>query len=160
MALGVAIVANADAKGRWCEGVLSGTPSPGTFMEILPATNPVSGRYSFRARSSAGGSADAVLIMVNNWEGGQINTTAGTSGDRVKLYWPLPGDELNALVAESAGTGTSGENLIGDRLAINSSGLLYAGGSLTQRPFWLIDRTGLSATATSLRLVWYIGHAA
>lgn len=160
MARGNAIILTADPKGVFDEGIINDTSKPGTFMEIVPATGPTSGRFTWRARSAANGAKGPVVILLNNWEEGQLATSAYTSGDRCKLYWPLPGDDLNALVAESSGTGTSGENAIGDRLAINTSGMLMAGGSLATQPFYLLDRTGLDAYATALRWVKYLGSFA
>lgn len=161
MARGSAIVINADARGNWEEGKVTDTSLPGTFMEIVPATNPEAGRFSWRARSLANGAIGPVVILVNDWEQGHVATlavVANTGGH--KLYWPLPGDELNALVAESTGTGTSGENAIGDRLSINTSGRLMAGGALATRPFWLLDRTGLETYTTALKWVKFLGCTA
>lgn len=159
MAQLTALVLNADNRGKWGEGVISGTPNPGIFLEIVPATNPVSGRFTWRARSAANGAFGPVVELVNNWETGQGVTTAYTSGDRCKMYWPLPGDELNAVVAESSGTGTLGENLIGDRLSINNSGQLMAGTS-NQQCFYLLDRTGLDTYTTALKWVQFLGSNA
>lgn len=163
MARGAAIVLNGAAHGFWEEGIVTDTSLPGTHMEIVPNTNPVGGRFSWRARSAANGAAGPTVILVNNWEEGQVaapstTPTANTGGH--KLYWPLPGDELNALVAESAGTGTSGENLIGDRLSINDSGLLMAGGALTEKPYYLLDRSALASKATRLLWVKFLGSYA
>src|SRR5262245_23392713 len=122
MARGAAIVINADVKGNWDEGIVTDTSKPGTHMEIVPAVAPTGGRFSYRARSAANGAKGPILILVNDWEQGQVATTAmvaNTGGH--KFYWPLPGDDLNCLVAESTGTGTSGENAIGDKLAVNTS---------------------------------------
>lgn len=161
MARGLAIVVNADPKGLWEEGYINDTSKPGTHVTIVTNTNPVGGRFFFQAVSRANGSKGPVLILVNDWEQGQIATTAmvsGTGGH--KMYWPLPGDELNCIVAESSGTGTSGENLIGDLLAINDSGFLMAGGALATQPYWLLDRSALQTKVTALRWVKYLGSFA
>lgn len=161
MARGLSIVINADARGNWDEGYISGTPKPGTHVEIVPATAPVGGRFTWRARSAANGAKGPIVLLVNDYEQGHIATDAvvtGTGGH--KLYWPLPGDDLNCLVAESSGTGTSGSNALGDRLAVNTSGMLMAGGSLATQPYYLLDLTGTDAYATSLRWVKYLGSFA
>src|SRR4051812_5417543 len=146
MARGAPIVVNSDPKGNWEPLILNDTSKPGTFLTIVTNTNPVGGTFTFQAVSRANGAKGPVLILVNDWEQGQtaaanFANVASTGGH--KGYWPLPGDELNALVAESTGTGTSGENLIGDLLAINDSGFLMAGGALATQPFWLLDRSAL-----------------
>lgn len=161
MARGAAIVVNADNRGYWDEGIVTDTSKPGTHMEIVPATNPTGGRFSYRARSAANGAKGPIVLLLNDWEQGIVATTAtvaNTGGH--KLYWPLPGDDLNCLVAESSGTGTSGENAIGDRLAVNTSGLLMAGGALATQPYWLLDRTGLETYASALKWVKYLGSFA
>lgn len=163
MARGNAIVLNAAAYGFWEEGIVTDQSLPGTHMEIVPNVNPTGARFSWRAKSAAAGVACPTVLLINDWEQGQIaapttTPTANTSGH--KLYWPLPGDDVNALVAESAGTGTSGENLIGDRLAINSSGFLMAGGALTVRPYYLLDRSAVFTKATRLLWVKFLGSYA
>lgn len=163
MTRGAAIVLNSMFRGNWENLVLNDTSKPGTFLGIVAATNPVGGAFLWQARGLTPGSPGPVLILVNDWEQGQtaaanFPNVASTGGH--KGYWPLPGDELNALVAESSGTGTSGENNIGDRLAIRADGLLLAGGSLTSQPFYLLDRSSLAAKATALRWVKFLGSYA
>lgn len=161
MAQGLAIIVDGDPHGNFNEGYISGTPKPGTHLEIVPATAPVGGRFTWRARTAANGSKGPIVVLVNDFEQGHVATDAvvsGTGGH--KMYWPLPGDDLNCLVAESTGTGTSGENAIGDRLAVNTSGMLMAGGSLATQPYYLLDRTGLESYATSLRWVKFLGSFA
>lgn len=156
MASGNAIIVNADPRGNFGEGVLSGATYPGVHLEIVPATNPVSERYTWRARSSANGAAGPIVVLLNDWEQGGTGTDQIATAVRVKFYWPLPGDKMNCRVAESSGTGTSGSNLIGDRLSVNTSGLLMAGTSTVQ-PYYLLDRTGLDTYTTALKLVLYLG---
>lgn len=162
MARGNTIIVNADPKGFFEEGYVTDTSLPGTHMEIVPATNPVGMRFSYRARSTANGGPGGTILLINDWEQGQIaaptvTPTANTGGH--KLYYPLPGDEVNALVAESSGTGTSGENLIGDSLSLNDSGFLMAGTG-TEKPYRLLDRSVLNTKATRLLWVKFLGSYA
>lgn len=156
MAQNIPIVLSADPHGTWMEGKLTDTSLPGTHVEIVPATAPVGGRFSWRARSSANGAADPIVFTVNMWEAGHTVTTTPTANDRAKFYWPKNGEEFNLRVAESSGTGTLGENLIGDRLSVNNSGMLMAGTS-TSKPYYLLDRTGLDTYTTALKWVQYLG---
>lgn len=156
MAQGTPIVLSADPKGVWMEGKLTDTSLPGTHVEIVPATAPVGGRFSWRARSSANGAADPCVFTVNMWEAGATVTTTPTANDRGKFYWPFNGEEYNLRVAESSGTGTASQNAIGDRLSVNDSGLLIAGTS-TSKPYYLLDRTGLDVYTTALKWVQYLG---
>lgn len=162
MARGNDIIVNADPRGFIEEGYVTDTSLPGTHLEIVPATNPIGGRFSYRARSLANGSPGPVIVLLNDWEQGQIaaptvTPTANTGGH--KFYYPLPGDDLNCLMAESAGTGTSGENLIGDTLSINDSGFLMAGTG-TSKPYRLLDRSVLNTKATRLTWVKFLGSYA
>ncbi len=159
MALGNAIILNSDFKGLIQAIKLSGATLPGTFMEIVPATAPVSGIWTFRAVSRANGAVGCVCILLSQWEEGGLATTSIASAQWAKIYWPLNGDELNAVVGESSGTGTSGQNLLGDTLSISDSGTLMAGTS-TAKPFWLLDRTDLATYAAALKRVQYLGSYA
>jgi hypothetical protein len=153
---GYEIVASANPKGNFESIFVSGTPLPGTFMEIVPAVAKQGGRFTYRARSSAAGSTGPVAILEADSKQGVLPGTAYTSGSPARIYWPIHGEELNALLEESAGTGTSGEENIGDRLAISSDGMLQAAGGATSAPFYLLEHGGISAT-NPLKLVKYIG---
>jgi hypothetical protein len=160
MAKGTKIVCDADPKGHFEEVIISGTPYPGTFMEMM-STAPVGGRYSYRNVTRANGAKGEVAILCEDSNQGKTATDAYVSGTRGLIYWPIAGEELNALLRESAGTGTLGEENIGDLLAIEkTTGELMAGGALASTPFKLMEHVGGSSGTDQLVLVKYLGNQA
>lgn len=162
MAKGNSVILTGDPKGTWEECIVSGTPKPGTCMELVPTTAPVSGRFTYRAVTRSNGAAGPVTILDIDRQQGKIRTDAYVSGTRGFLYWPVAGEEFNMLLRESAGTGTGGETNIGDLLAIEkTTGELMAGGSLTSRPFMLMERVTQDVLGTDTHhWVKYLGNQA
>lgn len=152
--IGQTIVAVADPKGRFEEIWVSGTPSPGTFMEILPSTDKKGGRFTYRARSQASGGLGPVAVLCEDNLNGKTVTDAYQTGTLAKIYWPLFGEEINALLEESAGTGTSGEENIGDKLAIRNDGILmgYNSAVHTGYQFQLLEHGGVDTAGANLKL--------
>lgn len=141
MALGNKILVNTDAKGRRQSCIISGTPKPGTHMEIVPATGPNgSGLFTFRAQSRADGTAGQIVVLIEDDEQGKGANDAYVSGTVGKLYWPLPGDEMNVRMRDQPGTGTAGIDNVGDLLAVDgATGMVQAAGSATQKPWVLLE---------------------
>lgn len=159
--IGQDIVASANPQGKFEEVIISGTPLPGTFMEIVPSSAMVGGRFTMRNVTRANGAIGPVCILRADSLQGKMPTDAYVSGTRGFVYWPVAGEYLNALISESVGTGTAGETNVGDRLAIQQdSGQLMAGGSLASRPFSLIERTGNDGKVDTIKLVQYLGNSA
>lgn len=147
-------------RGVFEECTVSGTPYPGTCMEIVPSTAPANGRFTYRAVTRANGAKGPVVVLGPDRLQGGLMTTIYVTATRGFLYWPVAGEELNMYLRDSAGTGTAGEENIGDLLAIEKdSGLLMAGGSLASTPFWLMEHRGV---ATGDVHVWvkYLGNNA
>lgn len=160
MAKGTEIVLSADPKGHFGEGIVSGTPKPGTCMELVPATNPVSGRFTYRAVTRANGAKGPICVLLPDRLQGKLSTDAYVSGDRCFLYWPIAGEELNMLLRDTVGTGTAGEENIGDLLAVEKdTGELMAGGALASTPFQLMEHRGVAAS-DELVFVTYLGNNA
>lgn len=148
------ILLNTDAKGRRQSCIISGTPKPGTHMEIVPATDENgSGLHTYRAQSRADGTAGQLVVLLEDEEQGKTVSDAYVSGAVGKLYWPLPGDEFNLLMRDQPGTGTAGIDNVGDLLAIDgATGMLQAAGSATQKPYQLLEN--LTQDQSSNSLVW------
>lgn len=135
MARGNAIVVSSQARGVFREGIINGTPKPGTMMTIKPAVVSVGTRFTWEAflatNSGSGGTVrDAakrlVTVLLPDDVSGANATTAYVSGTRGFLYCPAPGEELNMLVADFAGTSSASELIaIGDMFcAQNGTGKL------------------------------------
>lgn len=160
--LGNKILVNDDAKGRRQSCVISGTPKPGTHMEIVPSTAPNgSGLHTYRACSRADGTTGPLIVLLEDDEQGKTYADAYVSGTVGKLYWPVQGDELNLRMRDQPGTGTSGIDNVGDQLSIDgASGMLQAGGSATQKPYWLLEDLTQDQSADSLVWVQCLGTQA
>lgn len=157
---GTEFVLTSPPRGVVEECIVSGTPFPGTCMEIVPATSPQGGRFTYRVVSRANGAKGPVVVLAPDRLQGGLMTTQYVTNTRGFLYWPIAGEELNMRLRETVGTGTAGEENIGDLLAIESgTGELMAGGALASQPFMLMEHLGVASTDQP---VWtkYLGNQA
>lgn len=141
MAKGNEIIVSANPRGAFLEGYVSGTPKPGTVMQIKAATEPKGGRFTYEVfNGAADAERAAIIVLLPNQLLGKIATDAYVDGERCFLYCPLPGEELNMLVA-AAGTGTGDSIAIGDRFIVDDgTGLLIdTTGSPESEPFVAIE---------------------
>ncbi len=149
MAKGNAVIVTPEPKGRFTEGTVSGTPVPGTCMEIVPSTDPVGGRFSYRARSSADGTQGPIIILLEDLLQGKTFDDAYASGDRCFLYFPVNGEEFNMAIRDQPGTGTANIENIGDLLTVDgASGMLQPAGSSLSAPFTLLEHGSIDPTTT------------
>jgi hypothetical protein len=132
-------------SGRILEGIVSGTPYPGTVMQRKAATEPVGGAYTYEAYNrDADGNRPAgalwVLLEPGVLDPSKLITDAYADGARCRLYCPVPGDWLLMLVSK-AGTGTGDSIAIGDILIVDDgTGYLVATtGSPENEPFSAIE---------------------
>jgi hypothetical protein len=130
-------------------------------MERVPATEPVNGRYTYRAvQTGSNGDRRPIYVLLSDSTQGVTPDINGantmTSGRQIQLYVPLPGDELNLLVKNIAGT--SDKFAIGDKLMIEgASGKLLAGtGAAVSQPFE-VEETVPALTADTLIACMYVG---
>lgn len=163
MAKGNNIIVSSPTRGVFLEGIVSGTPKPGTVMQVVAATEPVNGRFTWEAyNQSWDAQPSLVAVLLPNYLTGGIATTAFTSGERCQLYCPAMGEELNMIIEDVAGTSATSDYAIGDRLEINDgSGKLQDASTGTTRnysvPFILLE-TITDTTADYLAHVMYTGH--
>lgn len=156
MAFGNEIIIVSEPKGTFIEGIISGTPKPGTCMEVTPSTSAVSGDFTYRVSSMANGRKRLVMVLLNDALQGRLATDAYTTGTRGQMYCPLPGEDLNMLVKKESGTGTLGEENIGDLLQITSTGLLEAetgskvAGTEYYTPFTLMEHGSTAFSGDTL----------
>ena len=110
MARGNCILINGtDPKGRMVEGIIATgeTPKPGTILQMDPTVALAGGVHTFKLynRDADGNNpAGPHYVLLEDSYQGTDATTAYAAGARCRLYPPLPGDELNLLVANIAGT--------------------------------------------------------
>jgi hypothetical protein len=108
------ILLTPDAKGAYVEGVISGTPLPGSLMEVVPGQARIGTQLTYRAFSGVSGGQSQGFILLPDQLLGAGPLTAYADGSRCRMYVPLPGDELNVLVGQVSGTGAA--VAIGDQL--------------------------------------------
>lgn len=123
MARGNGIIVSANPRGVFMEGVLGSgitTAYPGKVLQIQPATALVGGRHTFEIYNADADGArpkGPIYILLEDALQGKAATEVAVAGDRIRLYTPLPGEELNLMIGDVAGTGddhTKGEMLIID----------------------------------------------
>lgn len=157
MALGNLVVLPGDPRGMKLEGTISGTPKPGTMMEIV-ATALVNGRPTYRVyQPGTDGEQRVCVICYQDPFNGQLATTAYADGDHGFFYIPLPGEEMNILVQDVAGTGD--DHAIGD-IMIPKSGtgkFVVTTGSPEMEPFILLE-AATDPTADALMRAFYTGR--
>lgn len=152
MAKGNEIIVSADPKGTFLEGVISGTPKPGTIMEIVPATATVGGEFTWRAyQPGTDGQQRLIAVLLPDTLQGQLATTAYVSGARCFLYCPIPGEDLNVLKGDVAGT--ADDFAIGDLLMVDSGTgkVIATTGTPESNPFICLETV---TDPTADQLVW------
>lgn len=152
------IVLTAAPAGRFLEGIVSGTPKPGTMMQIKAATEPSGGRHTWEVfNGAADGERTLVAILLENWFLGKGPTDALANGERCQLYCPIPGDELQVLLQNQAGTGDA--FAIGDKLIVDdgTGKFIATTGSPESEPF-IVMETQAALTEDTLCHVMYTGH--
>ena len=155
---GTKIIVIAEPKGTREECIISGTPLPGTVVELVPSTAPIGGRFTYRLCTRTNGAKGPVVILTEDHLQGKLATDAYVSGTRGFLYWPVAGETFNMLIRHTVGTGSAGEENIGDYLAVEkATGELMAGGSLTSQPFMLLEHLG-QESGDQLHWVQYLGN--
>lgn len=130
MARGSRIVVSPNPRGQYVEGIIGVgiTPKPGTILQLDISEALVGGRHTwelYNADADGGRPKGPFIVLCEDELQGKTVSDAYAAGERAKGYIPLPGDELNLLVANLAGTAddhTKGEMLIVD----DTTGLMIA----------------------------------
>lgn len=134
-------------KGVFLEGIVSGTPAPGTVMVPTTAVD-VNGDFTWQAWTASTGAAGLQAVLLPDQLQGQLPTTAYVTAKRCFLYVPLPGEFMNMLFADVAGTGDI--HTVGDLMGVQTStGLLVINSSFTSTP-WMCMETIAAPTANTL----------
>lgn len=146
MAKGNEILISAGYVGRRLEGIIAGTPKPGTCMALKNVALQ-SGRATWEpfgttaASSNNGVAADGdqrlIAVLLPDELQGKAATVAYVTGSRCFLYCPLPGDELNMLFENQSGTGDDTDFVIGDLFMVDdgTGKLLVVDSDAQSEPF-------------------------
>ncbi len=131
------------AKGVYMEGIIEGTPKPGTVMQIKAATEPIGGRPTwvpYNRDADGNRPQGPLIVLLPDHLQGKIATDAYVTGARGFGYVPQAGEELNMLVANQAGTADA--FAIGDLLMVDDTtdnGMLIATSSPETEPFMVME---------------------
>lgn len=158
MASGNEIIVSANPRGVFLEGIVDGTPKPGTIMQIKAATAAVNGRFTWEVfDAGADGDQRLIAVLLPDSLQGKTASDAYVDGDRCFLYVPAPGEELNVLVADISGTGD--DWAIGDLLIVDdgTGKLIATTGSPESEPFIGLEAV-TDPTADHLLHVMYTGY--
>ena len=155
MSKGNGIIVSAEPRGRFLEGIISGTPKPGTCMQLQIGTAAIGGRFTYEIYGGASGTVindgdprEVIILLEDNLQGFS-NGTAYVSGTMGRLYVPLPGEEFNMLLKDISGTvaHTHGERLARD----NDTGKLVVQTDGTKAAdFQLLENITLTVVADVL----------
>ena len=159
MAKGNEIIVTAEPKGVRLEGFVSGTPKPGTLMEIAAATEPIAGEHTWQVyQPGTDGERRLMAVLLPDHLQGKTEEDAYVDGDRCFLYCPLPGDHLNMLVANISGTSDTfaiGDILIADT---GTGKLIATTGTPESEPFILLETEDTALTADELKWCMFTGY--
>lgn len=160
MAQGTEIIVTAEPRGNFLEGIVSGTPKPGTVMQVSAAVEPQSGAFTwvvYNRDADGNRPAGPIAVLLPDRLQGGLETAAYTTGSRCYLYCPLPGDLLNMLFANVAGT--SDTFAIGDIMIVDdgTGKLIATTGSVETEPFVCMETVSTALTADTLTLAMFSG---
>jgi len=167
MAKGNEIIVSANPKGRFLEGVVTGTPKPGTVMEIDWSEAKSNGRFTWEPYGTtaadgirgvgADGDRRIIAVLLPDSLQGKAATAAYVTGDRCFLYVPQAGEELNMLVEDVAGTGD--DLRVGDIMIVDdgTGKLLETTGDPESEPFIVLEAV-TNPTADTLVHCLYTGQ--
>jgi hypothetical protein len=150
MAKGNNIIVTSPDSDRRKEGIIAGTPKPGTVMAIVADTSPDgTGAFTWEpygttaAASNNGVAADGdkrvIAILDADWDQGKTVNDAYADGARGFLYFPNMGEQFNMILEDVAGTGD--DHIIGDLFMVDDgTGKLIATDNDAQsEPFQILE---------------------
>ncbi len=156
---GNVIIISSQPQGKFMDIIVSGTPKPGTCMELVTAFYQ-GNRHLMRAyQPGTDGERRPVIVLLERDVLGQNLADAYTDGAWGKAYAPIAGEELNMLVKDVSGTGTNDEFTTGE-LAIIDSGtgkLIRTTGTPESEPFVALG-TLSDVSADVLHPFMYTGY--
>jgi hypothetical protein len=123
MARGNRIIVSSEPRGKFREGIVASgqTIYPGSVVQNVATTALVAGRHTVTAydADADGGrpKGGPFMVVIEDYLQGKLATTAYTAGERIFMYIPGAGDEMNLLIQNLSGTAddhAAGEVLIVD----------------------------------------------
>lgn len=159
MAKGNEIIVSANPRGVFLEGTLSGALKPGTVVQIDVSEGIDSnGNFSWEAyNADADGNRRLIAVLLPDTLRGKLATEAYTSGDHCFVYVPAPGEQLNMLIADVAGT--ADDHAFGELLIVDdgTGKLIATTGTPESEPFMLLEAITDPTTDTLAHCI-YTGY--
>lgn len=150
---GTEIIVSACPQGKFSECIISGTPLPGTCLEVVPGSTLTGGRQTMRAVTRSTGAKGPICILLADSKRGKLYNSAYADGSRGQIYWPIAGEEFNMCVADVAGTGSAEDQAVGALYGVQTgTGKLAPDSSFASTPFTAQEATHGFVTAD--RWVW------
>lgn len=143
--------------GKFVEGIIGAalTPKPGTVMQYDLSVAIAGGRNNWKVYGSGTDglkSKGPYIVLREDAYQGRLATTAYAAAEHCFGYIPLPGDELNMLILDIAGTGD--DHTIGEGLMVDDpTGKLIARSGSPQVDFAVLRETITDPTADTLAWV-------
>ncbi len=148
MASGNKIIVTPNPNGVFFEGRITGTPKPGTVMEIDWSEAISNGRFTWEPYGTTGadgirgvaadGDRRIIAVLLEDEQQGKIATDAYVTGDVGFMYVPLAGEELNMLIEDVGGTGD--DLRVGDIMMVDDgTGKLLETSSAESEPFVVLE---------------------
>ena len=158
-ARGNKIILTSNPKGQFISGVISGTPKPGTCMEIQTPFYR-GGMHLWRVyQPGTDGYKQQVVVLKEDDLQGKTITDAYVDGTVGQMYAPIMGEELNMLFADVGGTADDHPALEFQTIDSGTGKLIVAAGSDADhmKPFQLLAAI-TDPTADFLAPCMYTGH--
>jgi hypothetical protein len=154
------IVVSADPRGKFMEGYISGAVAPGTIVQVDPSVALKGGRFTYKAYQP-GTDGEQPLgpfwVLLENYLLGLAASVAYASGDRCFLYCPEPGDELNLLIANIAGT--ADDHALAEKLMVDTgTGKLIATTGSPETEVAVLNEVITDPVADTLAWCTWSGH--
>ena len=155
-----AIILSPNPRGVFYEGTITGAISPGTVMQV-DVSEGVDGNGHFTWEPYAPGTDGdrrLVAVLLPNELLGKVATDAYATGDHGFVYCPVPGELMNMLVANVAGT--SDTFAVGDLMMVNTGDgkLIATTGSPESEPFFVKEAVTTALTADTLVECVFTGY--
>lgn len=156
-AIGANIIISSNPQGKFLEGIVYGTPKPGTVMEIkTPYAQ--GNRHEWQVyQPGTDGNRRVIAVLLEDSLQGITATTAYVTGKMCRLYVPIAGEELNMLIADVSGTGDDHSALEMLIVDTGTGKLIATTGTPESEPFQLLQAI-TDPTADVLAPCMYTGY--
>ena len=160
MARGNEIVLSNDPRGRYIEGFVTGTPKPGIVMQVDIDVALREGRHTWEPWNGAYDSQQSLIcILLNDTLQGKTFDKAYATGERIFMYCPIAGEEMNILLEDVSGT--ADDHAVGDRFIVDDSTGKFLATTGTSHdksePFFAMEAI-TDPVADTLIWAMYTGH--